>query len=320
MNKTLLELQKRRAVDSASNIIAEPLVNFPGNYLGLLLSGEIVFLIDCPLSRFEALAIHITESHYSFANFRLDSYRQPRVETRSHVSSERSFIGIILTNLDFEEVDYYASVIGVFIARSVNLGIDEARIELDRLVSLFRLSTATGKGDVQGLWAELFCLLLGRDTSQGVKGWSQSSNSRFDFINPNWCLEVKSTLQTERIHVFSSHQMGRRRRKNVYVISVMLLESSGGLSVFDLQREIETVLGGANMDLRMRIAQTLGRDVVSARRYKFDWQYAKENWLMFKSDVIPKLEPQSNRILSYEFKANLEGLDSFDINDLEMLF
>lgn len=320
MNETLLELQKRRAVDNGSSLVAEPLDNFPGNYLGLLLSGEVVFLIDCPSSRFAALATHIADSHYRFANFRLESYQQPRVQTRSHVSSERSFIGIILKSLDFEEIDYYSSVIGVFITRSLNLEIAESRIELDRLVNLFRLSTSTGKGDVQGLWAELFCLLLGNDTSKGVKGWSQSSNSRFDLIDPNWCLEVKSTLQTERIHIFSSHQLGRRRRENIFILSVMLLESSSGLSVFDLQSKIETILGGANMDLRMRIAQTLGSDVISARRYKFDWQYARENWLLFESEAIPKLEPVNERILSFEFRANLEGLDSLHVKDLEMLF
>lgn len=320
MEHILSDLKERRETDQKSDIIAESFIGFPNNYIGLSLSNEITFLIDCSPVWSQSMAPHISNSYFSFENFRVQFLQTPRVQTKSTVDLERNFIGITLTSGDHEEVDYYSSVIRIFLGRSAGMEVSDVILELDRLVGLFRLSSSVGKGSVQGLWAELFCLLLGEDTSKGIRGWNQSPSSRFDFIDANWCLEVKSTVKTDRVHTFSNHQIGKRIRKNTYVASVMLLDSTSGFSIMDLQEIIEAKLGAESFDLRLRIAQTLGRDVVGSSRFKFDWLYAKENWRLFTSDTIPRMHPESERIVSYSFEVKLDGLESLKVHDLSMLF
>lgn len=320
MKYSLDELKGRRESDRVSDVVADSFTNFPNNFIGLSLSNEITFLIDCPPFWSQLLASHIANSHYSFESFRVKYLEKPRVQSKLAEDLERSFISITLASSDQEVVDYYSSVIRVFIGRCFGMDVDNVILELDRLVGLFRLASSVGRGSVQGLWAELFCLLLGKDTSKGISGWKQSPNSRFDLIDPNWCLEVKSTLRTDRIHMFSNHQIGSRNRKKTYVLSIMLLDSSSGLSVLDLQQAIESKLGHESFDLRQRIAKTLGKDVLVASRYRFDWHYAKENWLLFEGETIPRLHPESERIISYKFDVKLDGLESVPVEDLGMLF
>ena len=102
--------------------------------------------------------------------------------------------------------------------------------------------------DILGLWGELYIIRSSKNLLKAVQSWSSSRNTRYDFITDNFCLEVKSTLKSSRVHRFLLEQLRPTENIHVFVASVLLVENSGGASVGELMDQIYNTLD----DLRDR--------------------------------------------------------------------
>ena len=103
------------------------------------------------------------------------------------------------------------------------------------------------RGDLIGLWGELFVILSSANIANAVSCWCYSKNAKFDFVSENFLLEVKTTLSPQRKHRFSYEQLRSRYAVDAYVASIALIEIPRGRIVGQLIDEISNILEDAKL-------------------------------------------------------------------------
>ncbi len=199
---------------------------------------------------------------------------------------------------------------------------------VDTLLDLFRGLSESSAREVSGLWAELWVIARSNNTVRALEVWHDNVFERFDFSWDLVCVEVKSTVRDIRQHEFALEQLNVPLNGQGYVISLMLQQLTGGVSILELAKEIEANLFTVphlKTKLWKGIAKALGKDFSDKLDKKFDPSFAERNLVVYNMVDMPKVaKPDDLRISAVRFAIDLSTVNSsiegVPMSNLKMIF
>ncbi len=99
------------------------------------------------------------------------------------------------------------------------------RVEIDKIIELFRSIANPPKQTLQGLWAELLVVEQSKNPEILVKAWHSSPEDKFDFNDGKDKLEVKSTAKNHRVHSFSIDQLSPNAGSQLIIVSIFAVQT-----------------------------------------------------------------------------------------------
>ncbi|KZN47681.1 hypothetical protein N476_23040 [Pseudoalteromonas luteoviolacea H33] len=135
----------------------------------------------------------------------------------------------------------------VFIREGVSHSNREIASIITEIADLFAHVTSS-KGDIIGLWGELYILSFAPNLDRVVKYWCTSKTAKYDLVLPDFALEVKSTTNAKRKHRFSLEQVRPLGEFKVYIASLLLVETYSGQTAMELMELLSSKI--QNSELR----------------------------------------------------------------------
>lgn len=279
---------------------------FDGNQIRLAVntSGELNVLI--PTGKFDT-------SHFSTINLSNITII-PSINCKVH--EKEIVVDDVFTILNFKSTDkqlqnYFLKVIhSVFEDFPDN---PTVKIVLDTiffLVEIFRYISESPRKSVLGLWGELFFIAISQDSEYLLNIWHNDIYEYLDFSLPNHFYEIKTTTNENRIHSFSSQQLGLR--KNGFVVSIITRQLTGGVSINDLINMIKSKTDNQRLISKMTqvVSQTLGREIINSHDNKWDFEMAKETIRFYNITDIPNIKIQNipSEVFDVKYKVNLTDI------------
>jgi hypothetical protein len=190
---------------------------------------------------------------------------------------------------------------------------------ISRLGDLFRTLAQPSGREISGLWAELFVIAKCGNPAQALALWHDDQFDRFDFSSDSMCLEIKSTVRGLRAHEFALEQLHPPEGGEGFVVSVLLQPLTGGLSVLDLARAIESSVV-SNPRLKQKIwqnvAKALGADFSDRLDRRFDPSSATRSLAIYSMTDIPQPgTPNDTRITALRFVSDLTSVTTSLVGD-----
>ncbi|CAI6083998.1 PD-(D/E)XK motif protein [Cohnella sp. JJ-181] len=142
----------------------------------------------------------------------------------------------------------------------------------------------------QGLWGELFVIQHSQRIKSFVTFWHNETNRKFDFSKENLRLEVKTTTNSNRIHIFSHNQLYRNDQVQIIIASIMLKYDDAGLSLRELINDIRESLHG-DIDLLYKLEKAVRKAGMLDQHEvgpTFDVSYAKDQLYWFNCRDVPR--------------------------------
>ena len=93
---------------------------------------------------------------------------------------------------------------------------------LKKFVEVFTSLTDSPKNTISGLWAELFLIENSSNPKELINYWHNLPEEKFDFNAGTERIEVKSSSNFERKHIFSSEQLNPPSDTQVLIASIFL--------------------------------------------------------------------------------------------------
>ena len=188
-------------------------------------------------------------------------------------------------------------------------------------VEIFRSLSDSPSKTLQGLWAELFLIEKSKSPDTLLNYWHNIPEERFDFNADTEKLEVKSSSNMERVHIFTSEQLNPPVDKQVIIASVFTKQSSSGRSISDLLESIQNKLSDISLmdKLFSIVAKTLGNTVEQSIKIKYDYNLANSSIRFYRHQDISKIERLSipDRVSEVKYKSELTDLPPIDPNTIE---
>jgi hypothetical protein len=163
---------------------------------------------------------------------------------------------------------------------------------LGQIADLFRKFAVAPSVTARGLWAELFLIAHAADPLQAGRAWHDDFTEKWDFAEGSMRIEVKSSgAAGDRRHHFTQAQLCPSERIDVWVASLWVVKSGGGVSIRDLLDTLHAELS-ASPDEVSRIEQisvaALGESAATTLDNKFDPVSAANSLMFFSASGIPK--------------------------------
>ena len=181
--------------------------------------------------------------------------------------------------------------------------------------------TESPTNTVNGLWAELFLIENSKEPKELLKYWHNQPEERFDFNGGTERIEVKSSSNFERKHIFSAEQLNPPSDTQVLIASVFLKQHSSGKSIQDLIDAISSKIGN-DLEifdkLNSTILRTLGNSIEHSLGIKFDYDIASQSLKFFRHQDIDKIEVIHipNNVSEVKYKSDLTNSKSTELNQL----
>ena len=159
-----------------------------------------------------------------------------------------------------------------------------------------------------GLWGELFFISIQDNKEKAISSWHINSKDRIDFNSGETKIEIKTTLSSERKHVFKLKQLRNHYVENVLICSIMTNHIENGMSIKDLVDKISQKINDEiKIKLFEKIFSVLGNEMSTMNYKYFDEKTAKESLKIYKATQIPSIEYDmiSDEISNVEFTSNL---------------
>lgn len=171
----------------------------------------------------------------------------------------------------------------------------------------------------QGLWGELFLMNQINGFRFFASFWHPEVRRIFDFSFLNKHIEVKTTLNTERVHHFSHRQLYGQKDEEIVILSIMLISSEYGLSLKELIDKGRIALSGSPNYLKLEQA-IIHADMVdtSIEGPKYNSDQALRNMKWYRSIDVPRFnEPEPIGVSETRYKVTLENAKNLDPKELE---
>ncbi|WCR24862.1 PD-(D/E)XK motif protein [Paenibacillus thiaminolyticus] len=175
------------------------------------------------------------------------------------------------------------------------------------LVNLFAQGGKIADIELQGLFAELYVIKYFMELGINIGSfWQKRNKMNFDFtINRIKRMEVKSTIQSIRIHHFKHEQL-LSDLYDIMIVSCLLRKDDAGLSLFELIQEIRIIAGKDYRTLLYieQLIKNIPEEVL--HELKYDETYFKNNIRFFPASSIPKFNmAQPDGVTQTEYNSNL---------------
>ena len=164
-----------------------------------------------------------------------------------------------------------------------------------------------------GLYAELYTIIIYKDSLHLERYWQSRDKMKFDFsISEKLKLEIKSTTQNSRMHHFRHEQL-MTSVYDIYVMSYLFRYDDEGTSLYDLIIECkELLMDYPNKLLRINsVLRNVSEDRLKTLRFNRD--YTDQFRRLYRAVDIPKFnEVTPAGVTNAEYDCILDTINDFD--------
>jgi hypothetical protein len=193
---------------------------------------------------------------------------------------------------------------------------------LKKFVEVFKALSDSPTNTVNGLWAELFLVENSSNPKVLINYWHNLPEEKFDFNAGIERIEVKSSSNFERKHIFSAEQLNPPSDTQVLIASIFLKQHSSGTNI---QKLIENISEKVDYDyeitdkLNTIVFRTLGSSLEHSIGIKFDYEIARQSLQFYRHQDIDKIEkihiPEN--VSEVKYKSDLTNLRSIDLKKIK---
>jgi hypothetical protein len=247
----------------------------------------------------------------------LDVQFELRCQLRQSGEPERTgaFTVVRCRSLDDETVRYFLSVcdtiVGILGDKPKQRDVATA---VHRLASIFQKLQKLPTRPVSGLFGELYLISRSACPPRATEAWRADDTARFDFAFENARIDVKAASGRLRAHTFSYEQCTPPPGTVAVVASLLVEQSSGGITLRSLVSEIEVSIAAyPDLVLKLRevVAATLGTGLIEALAISFDAKLAESSLCFYDLRKIPAIrEPLPNGVSDVHFRSDLSLLEA----------
>ncbi len=176
---------------------------------------------------------------------------------------------------------------------------------------------------VNGLWAELFLIENSTNPKELINYWHNIPEEKFDFNAGIERIEVKSSSNFERKHIFSSEQLNPPSDTQVLIASIFLKQHNSGNSIQFLIDRISEKIDydfGTVEKLNTIVFRTLGSSLEYSIGVKFDYDIAQQSLRFYRHQDIDKIEKVHipNNVSEVKYKSDLTSIKAIELNKLKV--
>lgn len=187
-------------------------------------------------------------------------------------------------------------------------------------IEIFRSLTETPTKTIQGLWAELILIERSKNPETLINYWHNIPEEKFDFNADSEKIEVKSSSNLERVHIFTAEQLNPTNDSQVIIASIFTKQVSNGLNILDLLDKIEKRITENELKEKIYriISKTLGNTFEHTAKIKYDYDLAKKSLRFYRHQDISKVERTNipERVSEVKFKSDMSNINPTDITKL----
>jgi hypothetical protein len=192
---------------------------------------------------------------------------------------------------------------------------EKVKEEIDSVRLMFSSLIIEKNGDIQGLWAELLVIEQASNPDFLISAWHLSKSDLIDFNDGEDKIEVKSTRSNDRIHTFSYHQLTPNKRSRFIIVSILVVKTGQGSTIFDLIESIKRRIRNQKLIVTLgnMVSVTLGTAIKKAKDVYFDYNSAVDSIACFDIKDIPNISSQKIpiEISNVHFDCNLSKTKRF---------
>ncbi|MEQ8416188.1 MAG: PD-(D/E)XK motif protein [Imperialibacter sp.] len=296
---------------------AVPIPDFPNFRMGIDFEGNPVLLLSVA-KRIKDLRLK---------NFRL-KYLQLEQNLECKIFENESSKIQTLTALTFRCIDPNLQEYFLRISESLvkTIGQNPTQQEvvesMKKFLEVFKTLTESPANTVNGLWAELFVIENATDPKVLLNYWHNVPEEKFDFNTGLERIEVKSSSNFERKHIFSAEQLNPPHDSRVLIASVFLKQHNSGHNIQQLVERISEKLDSdfETIDkLTFVVFRTLGNSLEHSIAIKFDYEIAKQSLQFYDTSDIEKIEEINIplNVSEVKFKSDLSNIKSVNLASLK---
>lgn len=197
----------------------------------------------------------------------------------------------------------------------------ELLIAFNSFVEIFRALSQPPTKTIQGLWSELFVIENSSNPKVLVNYWHNVPEEKFDFNAGLERVEVKSSSNFERKHIFSAEQLNPPPDSRVLIASVFLKQHNSG---HNIQQLIENIIEKLDSDIEIIdkltsiVFRTLGNSVEHSFAVKFDYEIAKQSLKFYDTLNIKKIEKINipTGVSEVKFSSDLSNVEPIILKNL----
>lgn len=314
----LIELYDTLSLPENDNKVfnAIPIPEFPNFRIAIDFEGNAVLL----------LSVSKRIKDLSLKNFRL-KYLQLEQNLECRIYEKDSFNLQTFTVVTFRCSDrnlqeYFLRISETLVSTIGQKPTQQQIIDsLKKFVEVFKTLTDSPTNTINGLWAELFLIENSRNPKSVINYWHNLPEEKFDFNAGLERIEVKSSSNFERKHIFSSEQLNPPTDTQVLVASIFLKQHNSGMNI---QQLLESISKKVNYDvetidkLNSIVFRTLGNSLEHSFGIKFDYAIALESLKFYRHQDIKKIKeihiPQN--VSEVKFTSDLTDVTPIKISDI----
>jgi hypothetical protein len=170
-----------------------------------------------------------------------------------------------------------------------------------------------------GLWGELLIISIAKNKKYAIDSWHLNPRDTFDFNDGHNKLEVKTTIQNQRVHSFSLNQVIKILESNALICSVMTSKIELGKDIYDLTEIISKDL---NLEYQKKFNEKIllsAGDKFEQYKNRFDYHSACRNIAFYFADEIPIIDPKTldPRIMNIKYSVNLDNSNKANIQSIK---
>jgi len=192
---------------------------------------------------------------------------------------------------------------------------------LKKFVEVFKTLTDSPTNTVNGLWAELFLIENSSNPKELINYWHNLPEEKFDFNAGTERIEVKSSSNFERKHIFSAEQLNPPSDTQVLIASIFLRQHNSGNSI---QYLIDRISEKIDYDfetvekLNTIVFRTLGSSLEHSIGIKFDYDIAQQSLRFYRHQDIDKIEEVHipNNVSEVKYKSDLTNVKTIMLETL----
>lgn len=166
-------------------------------------------------------------------------------------------------------------------------GIEEG---LNIFVRMFALRKSPARSPIGGVLGELLFIDQHADSAFCAAAWHVRSRDVFDFVFPEYAVEVKSTSSFSRNHPVTYAQTSGLSGRDVYFLSVQLIQVAHGMSGRQLlERIAENFAQNSGEIIRLweLIGEALGSEFACFLSYNFSYADAVSSMRFYDAKLVP---------------------------------
>jgi hypothetical protein len=191
---------------------------------------------------------------------------------------------------------------------------------VEGLRKLFTSVYQKGSHTEIGLWGELFVISQASDMEKAIDSWHLNPMDTFDFNDGKHKMEVKTTIQNQRVHTISLNQILKSIESGSLICSIMTCQIDLGKDLIDLKNIIDTKV---NMEYRNKLSEKILKavgDGWESYDHRYDYTTAVNSMKYFEAAEIPKIDPSriDPNISNVKFSVNLESTDDMNIEGMKV--